>query len=240
MTLRSQALLPPGITHQAISLVRRYAKKNRLWDREPSRGDRFAGGICAIADSATTRRAVGNVDRQRRRYTVHSETAVAVMIRARTKRTGFGGIDDVEQSEIRPRAAVFLSERHRGHAWILASDIARSLEITKTFLEAILVELRDHGIIDSRRGRYGGCRLAHPPSGISVGDTVRIIDGPLALTPCASRTEYGDCVDLVICALRPVLQEARDAVAGVLDGCTLAQLARSRRSNSSTIRRAVA
>jgi Rrf2 family protein len=141
------------------------------------------------------------------------------------------------------RASVFLSERHRDQAWTLASDIAESEEIPKKFLEAILVELRDHGIIDSRRGRYGGCRLAHPPSRISVGDIIRIIDGPLALTPCSSRTQYGacaDCVDPVICALRPVLQEARDAVAGVLDGCTLAQLARSRRSKSSTTRRAVA
>jgi Rrf2 family protein len=141
------------------------------------------------------------------------------------------------------RASVFLSERHHDQAWILASDIAHSEEIPKKFLEAILVQLRDHGIIDSRRGRYGGCRLAHPPSRISVGDIIRIIDGPLALTPCSSRTRYGvctDCVDPAICTLRPMLQKARDAVAGVLDGCTLAQLASSRQSKSSTMRRATA
>jgi Rrf2 family protein len=122
------------------------------------------------------------------------------------------------------RASVFLSERHHDQAWILASDIAHSEEIPKKFLEAILVQLRDHGIIDSRRGRYGGCRLAHPPSRISVGDIIRIID----------------CVDPAICTLRPMLQKARDAVAGVLDGCTLAQLASSRQSKSSTMRRATA
>jgi Rrf2 family protein len=141
------------------------------------------------------------------------------------------------------RATVFLSEKHRDETWALASDIAEAEEIPKKFLEAILVELRDHGIVDSRRGRYGGYRLAHPPSRISVGDIIRIIDGPLALTPCSSRTQYGacaDCVDPVLCALRPVLQEARDAVAGVLDSRTVAQLTRPRRPKSSSPRRAVA
>jgi Rrf2 family protein len=138
---------------------------------------------------------------------------------------------------------VFLAERHRDETWALASDIAEAEDIPKKFLEAILVELRDHGIVDSRRGRYGGHRLARPPARVSVGDVIRVIDGPLALTPCSSRTQYGacaDCEDPVICALRPVLQEARDAVATVLDGRTLAQLARGRRVKSSTARRAVA
>jgi Rrf2 family protein len=141
------------------------------------------------------------------------------------------------------RAAVFLAEKHRDNTWVLASDIAEAEAIPKKFLEAILVDLRDRGIVDSHRGRYGGYRLAHPPSRIAVGDVIRTIDGPLALTPCSSRTQYGacaDCVDPVICALRPVLQEARDAVASVLDGCTLAQLVRNRRAKSSILRRAVA
>jgi Rrf2 family protein len=138
---------------------------------------------------------------------------------------------------------MFLSERHRDQVWTLTSDIAEAEEIPKKFLEAILVELRDQGILDSHRGRYGGYRLARVPARVSVGDIIRIIDGPLALTPCSSRTQYGacaDCVDPVACALRPVLQQARDAVADVLDGCSLAQLARSRRSKSSAVRRIVA
>lgn len=141
------------------------------------------------------------------------------------------------------RAAVYLAEHHREDTWILAGDIAESEAIPKKFLEAILVELRDNGIIDSRRGRYGGCRLARPPMRISVSDVIRTIDGPLALTPCSSRTQYGacaDCVDPATCALRPVLQHARDAVAGVLDACSLAQLVRGGRSRSSAARRNVA
>jgi Rrf2 family protein len=141
------------------------------------------------------------------------------------------------------RAAVFLADRYADDTWALASDIAETQDLPKKFLEAILVELRDHGIVDSRRGRYGGYRLSRPPERIVVGDVIRTIDGPLALTPCSSRTQYGacaDCVDPVICALRPVLQEARDAVAGVLDNCSLAQLVQRPRTKPSSARRVLA
>ena len=141
------------------------------------------------------------------------------------------------------RAAVFLAEKYTEDSWALASDIATTQDLPKKFLEAILVDLRDRGIIDSRRGRYGGYRLGRPPERIAVGDIIRVIDGPLALSPCSSRTQYGacaDCVDPVICALRPVLQQARDAVADILDHCSLAQLANRPRTKRSSARRAVA
>ena len=138
------------------------------------------------------------------------------------------------------RAAVFLAEKYADDTWALASDIAETQDLPKKFLEAILVDLRDHRLVDSRRGRYGGYRLSRPPERIVVADVIRTIDGPLALTPCSSRTQYGvcaDCVDPAICALRPVLQEARDAVAGVLDHCSLAELvSRSRTAPLSTQR----
>jgi Rrf2 family protein len=133
------------------------------------------------------------------------------------------------------RAAVYLAERQKDEGWTLASEIAEAEDIPRKFLEAILVELRDGGVVVSRRGRYGGYRLGDAPSRIAAGDVIRIIDGPLALTPCASRTRYGacaDCVDPMICALRPVLLQARDAVASVLDGCSLAKLERGRRSQA--------
>ena len=126
------------------------------------------------------------------------------------------------------RAAAYLAERHPDDSWTLTADIATHAQVPRKFLEAILVELRDAGILDSHRGRFGGYRLARPPARVAVSDVIRCIDGPLALTPCSSRTQYGacaDCVDPPLCALRPVLQEARDAVAQVLDGRSLADLA---------------
>jgi Rrf2 family protein len=137
------------------------------------------------------------------------------------------------------RAVLLLAERHEdaGH-WTLASDMAETQAIPRKFLEAILVELRDSGIVESRRGRYGGYRLARSPVRISAGDVIRVVDGPLALTPCASRTRYAactDCVDVAICQLQPMMQRARDAVAKVLDGSSLASLVRSRRAGRQAI-----
>ncbi|HTW29231.1 MAG TPA: Rrf2 family transcriptional regulator [Acetobacteraceae bacterium] len=125
------------------------------------------------------------------------------------------------------RAALRLAEEAGGGRWVQASEIAETGVIPRKFLEAILVELRDHHVIESRRGPHGGHRLTRPPAEISVADIIRIVDGPLALTPCASRTQFracADCVDVRSCALRFLMQEARDAVSGVLDGCSLADL----------------
>ena len=132
------------------------------------------------------------------------------------------------------RAVVFVADQQGDDRWILTADIAEAEAIPRKFLEAILVEMRDSHILESRRGRYGGYRLAAPAAGISAGAVIRVVDGPLALTPCASRTQFAactDCVDVDVCSLRPLLQRARDAVAAVLDGCSIAELAGARHSN---------
>jgi Rrf2 family protein len=97
------------------------------------------------------------------------------------------------------RACVYLAEQDHTEQWTLTSDIAAAEDIPHKFLEAILVELRDHNIVQSRRGRYGGHRLARPADEISAGELIRIVDGPLALAPCASKTQFGQCADCLIC-----------------------------------------
>ena len=127
------------------------------------------------------------------------------------------------------RACVYLAEQDDTKQWTLTSEIAAAEDIPHKFLEAILVELRDHNVVQSRRGRYGGHRLARPADEIAAGELIRVVDGPLALAPCTSKTQFGqcaDCLDLRSCALRPMLRKARDAIAAVLDGYSLAVLAR--------------
>jgi Rrf2 family protein len=70
------------------------------------------------------------------------------------------------------------------------ADIAEVEHISGKFLEATLLELRKHGVLASQRGQHGGYRLARPASEISFGEVIRIIDGPLALLPCASVTAF--------------------------------------------------
>jgi Rrf2 family protein len=128
------------------------------------------------------------------------------------------------------RAAVMLA-RNQAEAWTATSDVAEQEKIPRKFLEAILVEMRDAGLVESRRGPSGGHRLGRPAAKISVADILRCIDGPLALTPCASRTQFGPCKDceaMATCPLKGVLQEARDAVAEVLENRSVQTLASAR------------
>jgi Rrf2 family protein len=123
------------------------------------------------------------------------------------------------------RAVLMLAERFDAAAPIAVSEIAERERIPQKFLEAILVALRDKGILDSRRGRHGGYTLQRPPDAISFGEIIRAIDGPLALIPCASRTQFKaceDCADVAACRIRWAMVNARDATAASLDGCSLA------------------
>jgi Rrf2 family protein len=127
------------------------------------------------------------------------------------------------------RAVLMLADGAGAGQPIAVSEIAEHERIPQKFLEAILVELRDAGFLDSRRGRYGGYSLRRPPESISFGEVIRAIDGPLALIPCASRTQFKacvDCADVVNCSIRWAMLNARDAIAASLDGCSLADALR--------------
>ena len=96
------------------------------------------------------------------------------------------------------------------------------------FLETILVELRNAGLVASLRGAVGGHTLARPADEIMVGDIVRAIDGPIAPIRCASVTAYKPCVDCAdpdTCALRLLMGDVRDAMSDVIDRRSLRQLA---------------
>ena len=113
-------------------------------------------------------------------------------------------------------------------AQLQARRIAGEAKVPEKFLETILVELRNAGIVSSRRGTIGGHSLARPAEEIMVGDIVRIIDGPIAPIRCASVTAYqpcADCIDPQTCALRDLMGDVRDAMSNVIDRRTLRELA---------------
>ncbi len=115
-------------------------------------------------------------------------------------------------------------------AQMTASDLSTAADAPRKFLEAILLELSRRGLIRSRRGKFGGYALARPADSITFAEVIRVIDGPLALAPCVSRTAFrkcDDCPDLATCSLREALLRARDATSEVLDRYSLADAARS-------------
>lgn len=124
------------------------------------------------------------------------------------------------------RALVYLA-RVRKKSAVLIGEIAEKERIPKKFLEAILLELKNKGILESRRGKGGGYHLAEAPDKIVVGQVIRIMDGPIAPVRCVSRTAYAaceDCPDEEICTIRVVMQEVREKISEVLDQTTLSDL----------------
>lgn len=104
------------------------------------------------------------------------------------------------------------------------SEIALRNNISKKFLDTILLELRKAGILRSKKGPGGGYCLARPASEIFIGQAIRVLDGPLAPIRCASRNAYepcNDCVDPVNCNVRFAMTRVRDAIAATLDHMTL-------------------
>jgi Rrf2 family protein len=110
---------------------------------------------------------------------------------------------------------------------ILISTLARDESIPIKFLEAILLDMKGRGLLESKLGRKGGYYLNRPPSAITIGSIIRIIEGPLAPLPCASETAFKpceECVDIENCGTRIIMRRVRDAISDVLDRTTLADL----------------
>lgn len=105
--------------------------------------------------------------------------------------------------------------------------LAEAQRMPATFLEQILIELRQAGFLTSTRGKYGGYSLAKPPEEIIIGDLVRLLDGPLAPIGCASVTCYQrcSCPDEEHCGLRLLMVDVRNAIANVMDRYSLKHLA---------------
>jgi len=108
------------------------------------------------------------------------------------------------------------------------SEIAVRNNIPKKFLDAILLELRNEGMLRSKKGPGGGYALSKSASDIYIGQVIRALDGPLAPIRCASRTAFEaceDCSDPQTCQVRRSMTDVRDAMAAVLDTMTLEQFA---------------
>jgi Rrf2 family protein len=125
------------------------------------------------------------------------------------------------------KAMIDLASLDKGQT-AFVSDIAARNNIPKKFLDAILLELRNEGMLRSKKGPGGGYALSKPASDIYIGQVIRALDGPLAPIRCASRTAFEaceDCSDPATCQVRRSMTDVRDAMAAVLDTMTLEQFA---------------
>jgi Rrf2 family protein len=126
------------------------------------------------------------------------------------------------------RALLYLIEEGRGEA-VQLQRIADTQKIPRKFLELIMLDLKALGLIKSVRGPKGGYRLARHPRGVSFGEVVRGLEGPIALVPCASVNFYKrckDCNDEATCAIRRLFMLVRDRSLDVLNSVSLEDAAR--------------
>lgn len=110
-----------------------------------------------------------------------------------------------------------------GNGPVRISSISIEQRIPLKFLENILVELKNAGMLESRKGKGGGYILKTSPKKINLATVIRIINGPIALLPCVSLNFYERCKDCneETCGMRKMMLIARDATLKVLEKKTL-------------------
>lgn len=123
--------------------------------------------------------------------------------------------------------ALLVLAHEGGEKPMLVADLAAREALPKKFLEAILLDLKRHRLVDSKKGRGGGYLLRRKPSDITFSEVIRALDGPLAAVPCVSETAYArcaECLDEETCGVRLAMKDVRDATARILDRTTLASV----------------
>ena len=126
------------------------------------------------------------------------------------------------------QSALYLAKKY-GQGAVLISELATNERIPQKFLESILLELKNKGILQSKKGKGGGYALARDPEKITLGEVIRTLEGPLAPVSCVSHTAYSkceECLDENTCGIRMVMKDVRDAMANILDNTTLKDVIR--------------
>lgn len=125
------------------------------------------------------------------------------------------------------KALTYIAKKDYGKQPVLIAQIAKDENISKKFLEIILLQLKNSGFLGSKKGKGGGYYLLKKPEDITVAALMRILEGPIAMLPCVSLNFYekcDDCVSEETCSLSRVMIEVRDSTLKVLENTTLADL----------------
>ncbi len=119
--------------------------------------------------------------------------------------------------------AMFDIALHHGEGPIPLRSVAERQEISEHYLEQLIANLRKEGLVESVRGAYGGYLLAKKPEEITVGDIIRVLEGPIAPVDCVLDEETG-CEDITDCVIKLIWSEMKTSIDEVLDSITLEDL----------------
>lgn len=123
------------------------------------------------------------------------------------------------------KALGYLAAKY-GQGPVLISEISINRKIPIKFLETILLELKQHQILDSKKGKGGGYYLVQSPKKTTLAQAIRVVGGPIALLPCVSLNFYEKCEDCDerVCGLNKAMIQTRDATLKILEKKTLEEL----------------
>ena len=113
--------------------------------------------------------------------------------------------------------------QHRDEGYISLKDIARRQDISKNYLDQIMMLLKKSDFLRSTRGYQGGYKLAKAPAQYSVGDILRLTEGSLAPVACLDDCAR-DCDRSADCMTRQVWQGLEAVVQNYLDHISLQQI----------------
>ena len=144
-----------------------------------------------------------------------------------------------QKSQYGVRAVFELAKRY-GTGPIPATRVAECQFVPVRFLENILGQLRQAGIVESVRGKAGGYRLTRPPARIAVGEIIRLLEGPIGALDCAAPADAAggarrDCPLRVGCVLLPMWERAHSAMMDVFDATTFKDLVEQEQANEHNI-----
>ena len=105
---------------------------------------------------------------------------------------------------------------------LVVDDIAKVMDIPKSFLAKILQRLTKAGIVKSSRGIKGGFQLSKKPGQISLLDVIEAIQGPAGMNRCAINKDT--CKFSRACTVHPVWVELRQKVEQYLKKVTFQKL----------------
>lgn len=126
--------------------------------------------------------------------------------------------------------AMFDLALNYGNGPIPLKEVASRQLVSETYLEQLMGALRKAGLVASKRGAQGGYELAHPPERITIGQIIRVLEGPITPLDCLEAVDSGTgpyCGQPDQCVLRGLWKRLQDSMERVLDSTTLEDLRRN-------------
>ena len=123
--------------------------------------------------------------------------------------------------------AMYDLSMNSGQGPVSLKSVAMRQQISEHYLEQLMGKLRKAGLVKSARGAQGGYLLGKKPAEITVGDIIRVMEGPIAPVNCLLSDDPASgayCPRTDTCVTRGIWQKVGESIAGVLDAITVADL----------------